>query len=248
MVNTALIDADILVWLASYKKDHIYEAYEFIDEKLKEIVTNTKASHYKFFLTGSGNYRYFIRDDYKAHRKHKEKPEFFDDVREYFIREMNAFVSKGCEADDVIVATAKYLLDSEELGMNPIICSIDKDFMIKPYTLYKWKREAFNKDFELIDIDDYTAFYNLCKMMLVGDRGDNIITCDGIGDKKAEKILGGSVDDKPSRYTMMSQIVRTYKKFYGYKWRLRLEEVYKLINLNDNYEKIKIPTTFEFAL
>ena len=79
--------------------------------------------------------------------------------------------------------------------------------------------------------------------MLVGDRGDNIITCDGIGDKKAEKILA----DK-NEFGMMLALARTYKKFYGYKWRLKFEEVYKLLNLVDNYNIVKIPKEYNFVL
>ena len=146
MTNLALIDADILVWLASYKRDYIYESQEYIKYKLDEILKNTDSYHYMFFINGSGNFRYFVRDDYKSHRKGKEKPELFDAVRQYFLDDLNAFVSVGCETDDTIVSTAKYVKDNKLF--NPIVCSIDKDFAVKPLTIYKWERETINKPSE----------------------------------------------------------------------------------------------------
>lgn len=221
----------------------MYECTDFIDSKLNEILTNTNSYHYKFFVGGKNNFRYHIRKEYKANRKEQDTPELFYDVKDYFISNLNAFVSNGVETDDSIVATAKYVKDNELF--NPIICSIDKDFKTKPYTIYSWDRTVYERVIEntTTHVTEDEAFYNFAMQMLIGDNGDNIRTCKGVGKAKAKKILA----DK-SRYGMIRAIVETYKTFYKDKWLVRLTEVYHLLNLIDDYERVLVPKEYEDCL
>ena len=243
MTNLALIDGDILVWLASYEKQYMHEVIDSIDYKLKEILENTNSFHYRFFVGGKNNFRYHIRKDYKANRKDTEKPALFDVTKQYFIETLNAFVSNGVETDDTIVATAKYVKDK---GLyNPIVCSTDKDYKIKAGTIYSWERQMMGKIFpsSLTETSQEEADYNLLHMLLIGDRGDNIVTCKGVGKAKADKILAGK-----SRYGMIRAVCDTYKQFYKDKWLVKLTEVFHLINLIDDYNRVAIPKEFNFSL
>ena len=242
MTNLALIDADLLVWLASYEKDYLYEAEEVINFKLEEIITATDCSHYKFFVGGRNNFRHFIKSDYKAHRT-GDKPELFDATKQLFIEKYNAFVSNGVETDDSIVATAKYVKDNELY--NPIVCTTDKDYKIKPLTLYSWERNFLGKVIEAkwTEVTEEEAWHNFCVMMLTGDAGDNIKVCKGIGKAKAAKILDGK-----TRQGMIRAIVNTYKMFYGENWKYKLTETYHLINLIDDYTRVNVPKEYDFAI
>lgn len=243
MTNLALIDADILLWLASYEKQYMHEVKDYINNKLHEILTNTNSYHYKFFIGGKNNFRYHIRSDYKANRRDVEKPELLSATKEYFTKELNAFVSNGVETDDTILATAKYVKDNQLF--NPIVCSTDKDFKTKPIVQYSWERQIMGKVYEstLIEYTDAEAMFNLAMQLLTGDAGDNIKTCKGIGKAGAKKILNGK-----SKWGMIRAICQTYKNFYGDKWLVKLTEVWHLISLIDDYDRVYIPKSFDFYL
>jgi 5'-3' exonuclease len=242
MTNLALIDADILVWGASYEKENMYDVAEYLEYKLAEILQNTESYHYKFFLGGYNNFRYHIRGDYKANRT-GEHPVLFEATKDYVVNSLNAFVSNGVETDDSIVATAKYVVDNKLF--NPIVCSTDKDFKIKPLTIYSWERHIKGNVFphSLTTITEKQALQNFYGMLLTGDSGDNIKICKGIGKTRAAKMLSGL-----SQYDMTRTVISTYKSFYGSRWRHKLTEVFHLINLIDDYNRVKVPKAFDFAL
>ena len=92
---------------------------------------------------------------------------------------------EGQEADDAIGIKA-YTLDPEDC----IIYSIDKDLdMIRGWH-YNFVKD---KEYYVKEEDTLRTFY---KQVLTGDRVDNIPGLKGIGDKKAEKILGDASTEK----------------------------------------------------
>ena len=174
----ALIDGDIVAFrcATSMPEDGTEGLLRYrIDEMMDTILTEVNADAFKVFLTGTLNFRYKIYPEYKAHRP-KEKPKWVLEAKEYLTQVFNAETAEGQEADDL-------------LGINQtkdsIICSIDKDLLQVPGKHYNFVRKEFYR------ITEYESHYNFYKQCLTGDRTDNIKGIDGIGDKKAQKILQG---------------------------------------------------------
>ena len=243
MENVALIDADSLLWAASYNRENPDDIIEYLDMKLGVILEETECNLYKLFVGGSNNFRYHIRGDYKGNRKGRDKPLLFNWTRDYIVNELKAFVSNGLETDDTVCATAKYV--KEKTIFNPIVCTIDKDYKIKPLNIYIWEKHIKSRVIpsKQFVVTEYEAMRNFYGMLLTGDTGDNIHTCKGIGGKTAHKMLDGL-----SKYDMTRVLIKTYKDYYGSRWRYKLTEVYHLINLIDDYSRVRVPKEFEFTL
>lgn len=176
-----LVDGDIVAYRAAYSTEgaDLEVAHEKVDELMDDIVfcTTQRDESLEVFLTGKGNFRYDIYPEYKAHRKDTPKPEHLSPVRDYIVKEWNAVVSKGQEADDLIAIRAT------ELDYKCIIVSVDKDFKQVPCRLYNPTKGEWT---DLTKHEAMTFFYS---QILMGDRADNIIGLQGIGPVKANRAL-----------------------------------------------------------
>lgn len=156
-----------------------------VDTILKEV----SASEFKVFISGETNFRDQIYPDYKANRKGKPRPKWLYDCKEYLVKEWQAEVTEGYEADDALgIVQSAYFSDNAEFGGTPhdcIICSIDKDLLQVPGQHYNFVR----KERSIVTI--HQGWYNFYCSLLVGDPTDNIGGCPGIGKKKAPRILEG---------------------------------------------------------
>jgi hypothetical protein len=175
----ALIDADIVAYrvACTLNEDDAEDyAYARAEDLVDQILVNTNATEYHLYLTGKDNFRYSIYPEYKAHRP-KEKPFWLEKVRQYLIATFNAEVIDGQEADDAMgIAQTN----------DTIICSIDKDLLMIPGMHYNFVKDEF------IEVDHYGAMVHFYTQCLMGDRADNIKGIEGVGVKKAEKILANT--------------------------------------------------------
>ena len=186
-----LIDGDIVVYRASASVEPSKKAEPRIltpeetafereiaiarcDTLMRELIHTTQATEYICFLSGKGNFRYKVYPEYKANRKDMVDPRFRQDCKEFLLKEWNAIISHGCEADDL-------------LGINQsedtIIASIDKDLLMIPGWHYNWVRDERTYT---VPIDGLRTFY---KQMLIGDTTDNIIGIRGLGPAKSSKYI-----------------------------------------------------------
>ena len=172
----ALIDADIVAYrvACTLAEDDAEEyVYARAEDLIDQILVNTDATEYHLYLTGKDNFRYSIYPEYKAHRP-KEKPFWLEKCRQYLIANYNAEVINGEEADDALgIAQTD----------DTIICSIDKDLLMIPGMHYNFVKDEF------IEVDHYSGMKHFYMQCLTGDRADNIKGIEGIGPKKAERIL-----------------------------------------------------------
>lgn len=97
-------------------------------------------------------------------------------MREFLVREWDAEVCTGYEADDGI---------GMAVTADSIICSIDKDFRQIPGQHYNFVKDVFE------EVDSYSAALAFWTQMLVGDASDNVPGIAGIGPVKAARILAG---------------------------------------------------------
>lgn len=178
----ALLDGDIFVYRIGFASEGESQgiAISRMAAFVEDLVMMPEIGNYQGYLTGSNNYRKNIAKEapYKGNRT-APKPEHYELLREYLVKSWGFEMVEGQEADDAIGIKA-YTLDVDEY----VIYTIDKDLdMIRGW------HYNFNKDlkYEVKEEDTLRWFY---KQILTGDRVDNIPGLKGIGDKKAEKILG----------------------------------------------------------
>jgi len=224
-----LIDSDSLIWAASYSSQTEEDVYVYIRDKITSILSATQCQKYCCFVGGHNNFRKIIDKSYKANRAGKEVPQLFNFAKNVFLNDYKTFVVNGVETDDCVVATYRKCIDA--YGIIPVIASIDKDYKIKNVEIYN-----YNSGEHSIVTDD-EAFDNFATMMITGDAGDNIKTCHGLGKSHAKKLFAGK-----TRFGKILALGRTYRKFYGYRWRLEMSRVYMLLNLVDDYNIINIPS------
>ena len=180
-----LIDGDIVAYRCAFKcndeseKTACYTTGSFLSDMISHLYTLIDGEpDYKVYLTGKGNFRHDIAvtEPYKGNRKEKEKPVHLEAIRQYLIKDWNAVVSEGEEADDLIAIDATAIPDS-------IIVSLDKDFNQVPGKHYN-----FNKQ-DLYNVSEDEGLLFFYRQIIMGDKADNIVGVHGIGEKKSQKLL-----------------------------------------------------------
>lgn len=196
-----LIDADLVAFrCAASVGDEGEEEIAIlrVDSLMQDLLHSTESESYSAYLTGSNNFRRKVNSQYKANRKDKEPPKFLQPCREFLVKEWNALVSDGCEADDL-------------LGINQredtIIASLDKDLKMIPGWHFNWLK---NEKSYVVPEEGIKTFY---KQMLIGDRIDNIFGVDRIGPVKAEKIIEPLETEKDMLCTVLDLYDKDYVRF-----------------------------------
>jgi len=180
----ALIDQDLLCYrcAASAENDDLGIAIYRMDELLDNILNKTEATSYRAFLTGSSNFRKQIYPEYKANRT-QPKPIHLRDLQVYSLEKLNAeYAPDGLEADDALA------INQTE---DTIICSLDKDLLQVPGHHFSWEinGKGWSRPdtfIEQTELEGLRLFYKQC---LKGDTSDNVKGIEGLGEKKAAKIL-----------------------------------------------------------
>jgi 5'-3' exonuclease len=188
-----------------------------------QIKKEVDAKDYRFYLTGTDNFRNDIATlkKYKGNRT-GPKPKYLEDTRNYLIAEHGAKVINGVESDDACSVALFNGFSRYGVDCNVCLVSIDKDLLGTPGVHYNFIKK------EWIFIDEFTADYHLFKQALTGDRTDNIsglsdLTKEfrekynlskrkGVGDKTAESLLSECMD----RYEMYETVLTAYFDWYGH--------------------------------
>ena len=181
----ALIDADTPIYSVAIvsEDDSLNYAIARLDKMIYSIIESSGATEATLFVSGDNNFRNTIYPEYKANRDSKIVPKYRKQLKQHLIKEWNAVVCDGYEADD-------------GCGMNQtndtIICGIDKDLWQIPGHHYSWpiirKGEIVRKALHQ-EITEEQGMRNFFMQVLTGDTSDNIKGVYGIGKKKAFKIL-----------------------------------------------------------
>jgi DNA polymerase-1 len=180
----ALIDQDLLCYrcAASAENDDLGIAIYRIDELLDNILNKTEATSYRAFLTSSSNFRKQIYPEYKANRT-QPKPKHLRDLQVYSLEKLNAeYAPDGLEADDALA------INQIE---DTIICSLDKDLLQVPGHHFSWEinGKGWSRPDTFIEQSELEGLRLFYKQCLKGDTSDNVKGIEGLGEKKAAKIL-----------------------------------------------------------
>lgn len=134
------------------------------------------------FLGSKNNFREKLYPEYKSSRKDKIKP-YYQEHCLAWLRENFATVEcDGYEEDDALAM-------SQEVDQTCIVCE-DKDLLQVPghqYNPVTGKKQKIGKK---------KADFWLYTQILTGDRVDDVPGIQGVGPKKAEKILEGATSTK----------------------------------------------------
>jgi 5'-3' exonuclease len=143
---------------------------------IDKILEGSGCDEYRVFLTGKGNFRAELVDDYKANRKDVDKPLMFKEFKEWIIKQHDAETVEGIEADDELATLG---FDNEDA----VICTLDKDLKMVPGNHYNWVKDSL---FTVTDPEGYKWFF---KQLLMGDSADNIHGLHRVGAKTADKLI-----------------------------------------------------------
>lgn len=203
-----IFDADSMIFMAAYKfRDKNVKAMVtmHLNKFISEVILNAGATHYIGFFGSKKddarpNFRYGVDPSYKINRP--ETPDWVIKWRPVLFEAMETkwgFVGvDGMEADDAVAIAAKHFASEYE---EIIVAACDKDLQQIPnITYYNYQKH------EKYLINKFDAAMNLGVQILMGDATDGIKGLDGIGPKKAVKVL--------SECTTIAQIKWTIARMY----------------------------------
>ena len=196
-MTTALIDADVLAYQAASAGEkptnwgdglwtlHSYEedVLGMFEDKLKSLLDKLDTLTYILAFTSPNNFRYSVLPSYKGNRVDKRKPLLLGWIREKAMARHRSFLREGLEGDDCLG-----ILSTSGRYVDPIICSIDKDFKTIPGKYYDFGKDVLH------DITEEGADWWHMYQTLVGDATDGYKGCPGVGPVAAQKILNQEGD------------------------------------------------------
>ena len=205
----------------------VENAYHNINSFLGEHLNELKAEKYIIYLSGLGNFRYYLAtiQPYKGNRSNNSKPPHYHEMIDYIMDEHNGVIVDGIEADDAIgIHAYRHFKESEGLSykLKTIVCSQDKDLKMIP----GWNYNTNSR--KLTWISEKDAEVNFLVQVLSGDDSDNIPGIKGIGEITARKILQGY----KNRDDLYALVYHEYEEYYNgdcIKAEDHLHEVCKLL-------------------
>lgn len=225
-----LIDADFIPYVVCYNKigepeKTLEEAIRSANSHLQGLLNSANVDEFHLFFTLGRNFRYEIYPEYKANRKANEKPPFFNEVRDFLIKEYDGIHQADLEADDLLnIYKNKYVKER----ISYIVISQDKDIN----NLFGLNYDIKNNVARLVDQEFADTYF--WKSMIIGDTADNIKAIPGKGPAYAEKLFK-TLENDTKQYPMF--ILNEYIKQFGEE--VGIEEYYK------NYKCLKIKDLYE---
>jgi 5'-3' exonuclease len=229
--DIAIIDADSILYQIAYMQPSPALCRKALDDKLKEIMTNTGAISGAVFIKGKDNFRYEVDAAYKGNRKDTIEPEVkdrIDDLYEYC--KDFSIQSDGGEADDYCGIAADLALQDNK---RYIVCHIDKDLDCIPGWHYNFRKDT------LYYVEPEDGYRFLMMQILTGDATDNIQGLRGVGPKTAEKLINGVPNN-----LLWSRVIDIWKEKCGDNWEPFFLKCANCIYIRESDDDLK-PLTFE---
>jgi 5'-3' exonuclease len=229
--DIAIIDADSILYQIAYMQPSPALCRKALDDKLKEIMTNTGAISGAVFIKGKDNFRYEVDAAYKGNRKDTIEPEVkdrIDDLYEYC--KDFSIQSDGGEADDYCGIAAELALQDNK---RYIVCHIDKDLDCIPGWHYNFRKDT------LYYVEPEDGYRFLMMQILTGDATDNIQGLRGVGPKTAEKLINGVPNN-----LLWSRVIDIWKEKCGDNWGPFFLKCANCIYIRESDDDLK-PLSFE---
>jgi 5'-3' exonuclease len=229
--DIAIIDADSILYQIAYMQPSPALCRKALDDKLKEIMTNTGSINGAIFIKGKDNFRYQVDAAYKGNRKDNIEPEVKDRIEDlYEYCKEFSIQSDGGEADDYCGIAAELALQDNK---RYIVCHIDKDLDCIPGWHYNFRKDT------LYYVEPEDGYRFLMMQILTGDATDNIQGLRGVGPKTAEKLINGVPNN-----LLWSRVIDIWKEKCGDNWEPFFLKCANCIYIRETDEDLK-PLTFE---
>ena len=229
--DIAIIDADSILYQIAYMQPSPALCRKALDDKLKEIMTNTGAIAGAVFIKGKDNFRYQVDAAYKGNRKDNIEPEVKDRIEDlYEYCKEFSIQSDGGEADDYCGIAADLAIQDNK---RYIVCHIDKDLDCIPGWHYNFRKDT------LYYVEPEDGYRFLMMQILTGDATDNIQGLRGVGPKTAEKLINGV----PNTH-LWSRVIDIWKEKCGDNWEPFFLKCANCIYIRESDEDLK-PLSFE---
>lgn len=167
MKELALVDGDIVAYRCACTSDDEGIVLARVEEMMQRIMYEVNPLNSKTYLTGSNNYRKQIYPNYKANRDNVPRPVHLQAAREYLLKQWEAKITDGNEADDELG------IEQTAQGDVSVICSIDKDLLQIPGYHYNFVKGTHTF------VTPFDGLRNFYKQVITGDAADNIPAFDG---------------------------------------------------------------------
>jgi 5'-3' exonuclease len=229
--DIAIIDADSILYQIAYMQPSPALCRKALDDKLKEIMTNTGSINGAIFIKGKDNFRYQVDAAYKGNRKDNIEPEVKDRIEDlYEYCKEFSIQADGGEADDYCGIAAELALQDNK---RYIVCHIDKDLDCIPGWHYNFRKDT------LYYVEPEDGYRFLMMQILTGDATDNIQGLRGIGPKTAEKLINGVPNN-----LLWSRVIDIWKEKCGDNWEPFFLKCANCIYIRETDEDLK-PLSFE---
>jgi len=192
-------------------RKHLEKSWQNFQRIHQELLEETFCTEYKMAVKGEGNFRNDLFPEYKMnrHRDPTKQNIFVPVLRKLAVAEDMAVEAHGMEADDLMRIWAE---EARALGIEYLICSIDKDLKCIPGKHWSMKKR------ELFDVSEEQALRYYYHQLLKGDPTDNIMGVPGIGEVKATRILAPFSTEED----FQEQVVEQYIAIYDDNWEKEL--------------------------
>lgn len=230
----AIIDGDILMYRICFTTDpdaELYAIKKHCDTYMKSLLDRVGCSHYVALLGihGSNNTKYDIFPEYKKGRP-LNKPPHWNIVMNYLTSKWGFVPVSGCEVDDAV----RFCYEETPSSEKAIIVSSDKDLLQIPgnhFIMGVMRKGKIARQDEIREVSFIEGERTFYKMMLTGDITDNVKGIDGIGPKKAEKLLAAAT----TTLEMMLIVQFQYQQAFGEDWKTRIAVTATLLRVNSDY-------------
>ena len=191
----SLIDADILLWKAAMAAEteinwsgdiwtlyaDLADAKRAFEAQVTRVEDTLKIKEHVFCLSDPhANFRKVVDPTYKSNRRGTRKPVGYVALCDWLKQNFKTFSKPTLEADDCLGILATMPTNVGKC----VVVSDDKDLKTIKGKLYRPMAD------ELLTITEADAERNFLIQCLKGDPVDGIKGIPGVGDKKAEAILG----------------------------------------------------------
>lgn len=172
----------------------------------------------RLYISGKGNFREEIAtiQVYKGNRDTSLRPYYYDDIRRYMIEQHGAVTVNGMEAEDAVGIDQYKAKDR-----TTCIVAVDKDLKCIPG--WHWNPV---KEGPVVYNTKGQADSWFWKQVLMGDRVDNIRGIDGLGPKKADKLIDPCNHDWVKMYNVA---LAEYNRQHGSDGKRAMDETAKLV-------------------
>lgn len=198
-MKTALIDADILAYQAAAFAETpidwgegLWTLHAFESEAeakfvglIDNVVEKVGAEEVILAISDSANWRKDVLPTYKSNRSSTRKPMLLKHLREYAHAHYKVYQRDTLEGDDCL----GILATMGGKAIEPVVCSLDKDFKTIPGNHYNFGRDEF------FTISEHQADRWHMIQTLTGDATDGYSGCPGIGPVTAEKIIQKALEE-----------------------------------------------------